>query len=40
MFRMARRVFLGMILGQFSVAGVWALYATITGTLNIDIFWL
>jgi hypothetical protein len=30
--RKARRFFLGMILGQFTVAGVWVIYDIITGT--------
>jgi len=40
MLRSARRFFLGMILGQFTVAGVWAIYDTLTGTLNHGIFWI
>jgi hypothetical protein len=38
--RRARRCFLGMILGQFTVAGVWAIYDTLTGTVGHGIFWI
>ena len=38
--RKARRFFLGMILGQFSVAGVWAIYDTLTGTVGHGILWI
>jgi len=40
MLRGARIFFLGMILGQFTVASVWAIYDTFTGTLNHRIFWV
>jgi hypothetical protein len=40
MLRTARRFFFGMILGQFTVAGVWAIYDTFTGTLDHSIFWI
>jgi len=38
--RKARWFFLGMILGQFSVAGVWAVFDLLTGTINHGIFWI
>jgi len=38
--RKARLLFLGMVLGQFSVAGMWAIFDTITGTTNHSIFWI
>jgi hypothetical protein len=38
--RRARLFFLGMILGQFTVAGVWAIYDTLTNTLDHSIFWI
>jgi len=38
--RSARRFFLGMILGQFTVAGVWAIFDTITNTIDHNIFWI
>jgi len=34
MFRMGRRFFLGMILGQFTAAGVWAVIDTVTGKMG------
>ena len=40
MLRAARIFFLGMILGQFTVASVWAIYDTFTGTINHRIFWV
>jgi hypothetical protein len=40
MFRRARLFFLGMVLGQFSVAGVWAIVDTITGSVGNSIFWI
>lgn len=39
-FRKARLFFLGMILGQFTVAGVWAIVDTITGSVGNSIFWI
>ena len=36
--RKARRFFMGMILGQFSVAGVWAIFDALTGTTGHEIF--
>ena len=36
----ARQFFLGMIMGQFAVAGVWALVDTITSSTNNSIFWI
>ena len=38
--RKARRFFLGMILGQFSVAGLWAIFDVLTGTTHHGIFWI
>jgi hypothetical protein len=38
--RMARGFFLGLILGQFSVAGIWAIHDTLTGTVGNSIFWI
>jgi len=38
--RKARWFFLGMILGQFSVAGLWALFDVFTGTFNHGILWV
>ena len=38
--RHARRFFLGMILGQFTVAGVWSIIDTITQTTDNSIFWI
>jgi hypothetical protein len=38
--RKARWFFLGMILGQFSVAGVWAIFDLLTGTTDHAIFWV
>ena len=40
LYRKARLFFLGMILGQFSVAGSWAIFDTFTGTLSHSIFWI
>jgi hypothetical protein len=40
LYRRARHFFLGMILGQFSVAGVWALVDTFTGSVGNSIFWI
>ena len=40
LFRKARRFFLGMILGQFTVAGVWAIIDTFTGKIGNSIFWI
>ncbi len=40
MFGKARELFLGMILGQFTVAGTWAIVDTITGTVGNQIFWI
>jgi hypothetical protein len=40
LYRRARRFFLGMILGQFTVAGVWALIDTFTGAVGNSIFWI
>ena len=40
MLRSARLFFLGMILGQFTAAGFWAIYATITGTTGMKVFWI
>jgi len=37
MFRMGRRFFLGMILGQFTSAGLWAVISTITRTMHVEI---
>jgi hypothetical protein len=39
-FRRARLFFLGMILGQFSVAGTWAIVDTLTGSVGNSIFWI
>ena len=38
--RKARRFFLGMIPGQFTVAGVWVIYDMITGTTQHSILWI
>ena len=38
--RTARGFFLGMILGQFTVAGLWAIFDTLTGTIDHRIFWI
>jgi hypothetical protein len=38
--RKARLFFLGMILGQFTVAGVWCIYDVFTSTLDHSIFWI
>ena len=38
--RRGRLFFLGMILGQFTVAGVWAIYDTLANTLDHQIFWI
>ena len=40
LFRKARRFFLGMILGQFTVAGVWAIIDSFTGKVGNSIFWI
>jgi hypothetical protein len=40
LYRRARRFFLGMILGQFTVAGVWAIIDTFTGAVGNSIFWI
>jgi len=40
MYRRARLFFLGMILGQFTVAGVWAIVDTITDSVGHSIFWI
>jgi len=40
MYRRARRFFLGMIVGQFTVAGLWAIIDTITHTTGNSIFWI
>lgn len=40
LYRKARRFFLGMILGQFTVAGVWAVIDTLTGSTDNWIFWI
>ena len=37
---MPQEFFLGMILGQFTVAGVWAIVDTITGSVGNSIFWI
>jgi hypothetical protein len=39
-YRNARLFFLGMVLGQFTVAGVWALVDTFTGSVGNSIFWI
>ena len=39
-FRFARQFFLGMILGQFTVAGFWASVDIITGKTGNGIFWI
>lgn len=39
-YRRARLFFLGMILGQFTVAGVWATVDTFTGAVGNSIFWI
>jgi hypothetical protein len=36
----ARVFFLGMIMGQFAVAGIWAIVDTLTGSTNNSIFWV
>ena len=36
----ARVFFLGMIMGQFAVAGLWAIVDTLTGSTNNSIFWV
>ena len=38
--RSARQFFLGMVLGQFTIAGLWNIYATITGTVTLDVLWV
>jgi hypothetical protein len=40
MYRKARLFFLGMVLGQFSVASVWALVDTATNSFGNRIFWI
>jgi len=40
MYRRARRFFLGMVIGQFTVAGLWAIIDTITHTTSNSIFWI
>lgn len=40
LYRKARQFFLGMILGQFAVAGVWAMVDTFTGSVGNSIFWI
>jgi len=40
MFRMARGFFLGMILGQFTMAGFWAVVDTIMNKLNNSVHWI
>ncbi len=40
LYRKARQFFLGMILGQFTVAGVWAVVDTFTGSVGNSIFWI
>jgi hypothetical protein len=40
LYRRARLFFLGMILGQFSVAGLWAVVDTFTGSVGNSIFWI
>ena len=40
LYRRARLFFLGMILGQFSVAGSWAIFDTFTQTFSHSIFWI
>jgi len=39
-YRKARLLFLGMILGQFSVAGVWAVVDTFTRSVGNSLFWV
>lgn len=39
-YRKARLFFLGMVLGQFAVAGVWALVDTFTNSFGNAIFWI
>jgi hypothetical protein len=39
-YRKARLFFLGMVLGQFTVAGVWALVDTFTNSFGNAIFWI
>lgn len=40
LYRKARLFFLGMILGQFTVAGLWAVVDTFTGSVGNSIFWI
>lgn len=40
MYRKARLFFLGMVLGQFTVAGVWALVDTFADSFGNSIFWI
>jgi len=40
LYRRARFLFLGMILGQFTVAGAWAVVDTFTGSVGNSIFWI
>jgi len=39
-YRGARRFFLGMILGQFSVAGFWCIIDTVTQKVGNSVFWI
>jgi hypothetical protein len=39
-YRRARLLFLGMILGQFTVAGVWAIVDTFTQSVGNSLFWV
>ncbi|MBS3762682.1 MAG: hypothetical protein KGZ25_05175 [Planctomycetes bacterium] len=38
--RIARNFFLGIILGQFSAAGIWAVFDMFTGTVGHSVFWI
>ena len=40
MYKGARKFFLGMVVGQFTVAGVWAVVDTITHKVGNSIFWI
>jgi len=40
MYRKARLFFLGMVLGQFTVAGVWAVVDTLANSFDNSIFWI
>jgi hypothetical protein len=40
LYRKARRFFLGMILGQFAVAGTWAMVDTFAQSVGNSIFWI